>query len=71
LILPGINGVDLAELFHAQWPETKAVLLSGQIKESLLRTEHLRMPFLTKPVTNVDLVKTVRSILHGETGRTV
>jgi DNA-binding response OmpR family regulator len=65
LVLPGINGVDLADLFQMQWPETKAMLLSGQIKESLLRDVGLRIPVVTKPVMNADLVRTIRAILQG------
>jgi CheY-like chemotaxis protein len=65
LVLPGINGVDLIRLIQAQSPRTKVMLLSGQIKETLLREERLDIPFLAKPVTNDILVKAIREILRG------
>ena len=63
IVLPGINGIDLVELFEAQWPQIKAILVSGQIQRAVLRENKGNLPFLQKPVTPEALLEKVREVL--------
>jgi two-component system cell cycle sensor histidine kinase/response regulator CckA len=63
IVLPGINGIDLVELFEAQWPQVKAILVSGQIQRAVLRENKRNLPFLPKPVTPEALLERIREVL--------
>jgi two-component system, cell cycle sensor histidine kinase and response regulator CckA len=64
IVLPGINGIDLVELFQAQWPQIKAILLSGQIQRVVLQENNRNLPFLQKPVTPEALLEKIREVLN-------
>jgi two-component system, cell cycle sensor histidine kinase and response regulator CckA len=65
IVLPGVNGIDLVELFQAQWPQIKAILLSGQIQRAVLRENKRNLPFLQKPVTPEGLLGKVQEVLQA------
>jgi two-component system cell cycle sensor histidine kinase/response regulator CckA len=64
IVLPGINGIDLVDLFQAQWPQIRAILLSGQIEQEMLRERPPRIPFISKPVAPEDLLQAARKALQ-------
>jgi two-component system cell cycle sensor histidine kinase/response regulator CckA len=64
VILPGINGIDLVQLVESQWPDTKILLMSGEIDSSSLmdyRRETTRL--LTKPLDMDSFLQAVRDLL--------
>jgi two-component system cell cycle sensor histidine kinase/response regulator CckA len=64
IVLPGINGIDLVELFEAQWPQVKAILVSGQIQRAVLRENKRNLPFLPKPITPEALLEKIGEVLR-------
>jgi PAS domain S-box-containing protein len=70
VVMPGMNGLELAEAALARRPEIKVVYMSG-FSQSLLQAHgggQRRAPFLPKPFTPAALVQTVRSVLEIRAG---
>ncbi|HXE76430.1 MAG TPA: PAS domain S-box protein [Candidatus Xenobia bacterium] len=70
VVMPGMNGLELAEAALARRPEIKVVYMSG-FSQSLLQAHgggQRRAPFLPKPFTPAALVQTVRSVLEVRAG---
>lgn len=66
VVLPGMSGVQLADTLLAENPESRILLCSGyadgRSQWSLISEKGL--PFLGKPYSVVDLIKTVSGIIH-------
>ena len=67
VVLPGMNGIDLAITIHRIYPDCKILLFSGQsIAVDLLapaRSAGHRFDLLTKPVHPIDLLRKVSESL--------
>jgi two-component system, cell cycle sensor histidine kinase and response regulator CckA len=64
IVLPGINGIDLIDLFQAQWPRVRAILLSGQIQKAMMGERNSNIPFLAKPVDPKALLEAIQMVLQ-------
>ena len=66
VVLPGMSGVRLADKLLAEDPDSRILLCSGYADRrsqwSLISERGL--PFLGKPYSVVDLLKTVNGIIH-------
>jgi CheY-like chemotaxis protein len=65
IMMPMMNGVDLAKQFVANYPETKVLFMSGYICPSIANygiqdSEHA---FLQKPFTQNTLISKMRNVL--------
>jgi len=70
IMMPGINGIDLARQFAVLNPETKILFMSGYVCPSLA---HQGIPeseyaFVQKPFAPNVLVKKMRKVLGGPNG---
>jgi CheY-like chemotaxis protein len=67
VVMPGINGRELAELMTQERPELRVLFASGYTDDASLlhgiRTDELS--FLQKPFSPADLVRRVRSLLDA------
>ena len=77
VIMPDVNGVDLARLIREQWPATRVVFMSAYPAEVLVREglDNLDVVFLAKPFTRDELITKVGDALRlpkrdGEESRT-
>ncbi|MGE0713299.1 MAG: PAS domain S-box protein [Planctomycetota bacterium] len=66
LVMPGMNGRELADRLVASWPETRVIFMSGYAGDTLARRE-LRpgVTYLAKPFTFEELTAKVREALEG------
>jgi DNA-binding NtrC family response regulator len=67
IVMPIMNGVDLAKQFITIYPETKVLFMSGYICPSMAHygiqdSEHA---FLQKPFTQNTLISKIRNVLDG------
>lgn len=70
IMMPGMNGIDLAKKFAATHPEAKILFMSGYVCPSLA---HQGIPeseyaFLQKPFVPKTLVNKMRNVLNGPSG---
>jgi two-component system cell cycle sensor histidine kinase/response regulator CckA len=67
MVMPRMNGRELAERVSAMRPETKVLYMSGYAPEAILGRglTNLIGPLLPKPFTPDDLLNKVREILDG------
>jgi hypothetical protein len=67
VIMPDVNGVDLARLIREQWPGTRVIFMSAFPAEVLAREglANLEVVFLAKPFTRDELVGKVEEALRG------
>jgi len=70
IMMPGMNGIDLAKKFAVSHPETKILFMSGYVCPSLA---HQGIPesecaFLQKPFVPKTLVSKMRNVLKGPNG---
>ena len=67
VVMPGMSGIELAERLVAAHPETKVLLISGQIEAR--DDVHLQVPsrfgFLAKPFDAADLIARIREVLDA------
>ena len=70
VVMPEMNGVDLARVIREQWPTTTVLFMSAFPAEVLVR-EGLENPdvlFLAKPFTRDELMgKVQQAFMHAET----
>ncbi len=71
LVMPGLNGRDLAEPLLARDPGLKIVYMSGCIDDTELRRgiEQDHLPLLQKPFSAEELIRVVRSALDSRTAK--
>ena len=67
VVMPGMNGVDLAEELEKACPELKSIFMSGYTADSIIDKGILKENgnFLPKPFTREELARKVRSVLDG------
>ena len=67
VIMPGMNGPDLAALLAQPRPDLKCLVISGYTAEVLKARGALNegMPFLSKPFSRHDLARKVREVLDA------
>jgi DNA-binding NtrC family response regulator len=70
IMMPGMNGIDLAKKFAVIKPEAKILFMSGYVCPSIA---HQGIPegefsFIQKPFAPDTLVKKVRNVLKGPEG---
>lgn len=65
VIMPRMNGIDLAQEFMVRYPDTKIVFMSGFICPSMAQhnTPRIDKAFVQKPFTRNALVQKMRDIL--------
>ena len=65
VLMPGISGVELMEQLLARWPQIRVLLMSGfpGVEVPLLDTLGRRVPFVSKPYTNLQLLGEIRMLL--------
>jgi CheY-like chemotaxis protein len=65
VIMPGLNGHDLAERFSRIYPEARVLFMSGYAGEALTAQGVLdpRVAFLAKPFVPSELARKVREVL--------
>jgi signal transduction histidine kinase/CheY-like chemotaxis protein len=70
VVMPGMNGRDLADRLRLQRPSLGILLMSGYAEESALknRAPENRLPFMGKPFTAADLTARVREVLDAQAG---
>lgn len=61
VLMPGMNGTDLARHVIAEHPETRVILISAQMDEELAVAglEGLNFPLIRKPFTIAHLLETI------------
>jgi PAS domain S-box-containing protein len=67
VIMPGMNGPDLAGLLAAKHPKLKCLFMSGYTADVMTQRGALGadVPFLAKPFSRHDLARKVREVLDG------
>jgi len=57
VVMPGVDGLELAEQMHRQWPETRVVIMSGKAKSWMLGEAFNAgvIDFLCKPIDREQL----------------
>ncbi|MDH3255394.1 MAG: response regulator [Acidobacteriota bacterium] len=67
IVMPGMNGVELAERLTARRPDLKVLLLSGYAERAIIEDKLAdpRTPFLGKPFKVADLLAKVREVLDS------
>ena len=66
LVVPNLNGLNLASFIRARWPKTPIILISGYLSENAgkIILEGLA-DFLQKPIRPSALVATVHRLVPG------
>jgi two-component system, cell cycle sensor histidine kinase and response regulator CckA len=66
VVLPEVNGVDLARLILEEWPATRVLFMSAFPAEVLVREglAQLNVSFLAKPFTRDELLSKVTAVLR-------
>jgi len=66
--MPGMSGIDLCRRLHELAPETAILILSSYINEAMVRecVQAGARGYLLKDVDQLDLVKSVRSVMRGD-----
>jgi DNA-binding response OmpR family regulator len=66
VVLPEVNGVDLARLILQEWPATRVLFMSAFPAEVLVREglDQLNVSFLAKPFTRDELLSKVTAVLR-------
>jgi FixJ family two-component response regulator len=68
VIMPGMNGPDLAAFLAGEHPKLRCLFMSGYTADVMTHRGTLGagMPFLSKPFSRHDLACKVREVLDGE-----
>ncbi len=68
IVMPGMNGVDLAQRITAARPKVKVLLFSGYAERTIVEEKLAdpRTPFLGKPFGVDELLNKVREVLDGD-----
>ena len=68
VVMPGRDGVALANSIRAEWPGQRLLFMSAHPAEILARhgLQDLQVPFLAKPFTRSELLAKVRQALRSE-----
>ena len=63
VVMPNMNGKELADLFLKECPDLKVIFMSGFLPQDLPE-EDLPFPVFKKPFHPSDLLKTIHELLH-------
>lgn len=68
VVMPYINGRELAQQLSARWPKMKVLYMSGYTDDAILRCglANLEVDFLTKPFSASALAQKVREVLDDQ-----
>jgi two-component system NtrC family sensor kinase len=68
VVLPGMNGRQLAEALTARWPEMKVLFMTGYSRNAIVHHGRLDpgVNLLQKPVSTAELIRKVREVLRTE-----
>lgn len=64
LVMPGLNGQELAAGCREECPDTVLVFMSGYSEEELQSLEIRQVVFLPKPISPRDLIRTLDRLLE-------
>lgn len=66
VVMPRMGGIELAEQFRANHPDTRVLLTSGYTDEGVIQHGVLdpETPFMQKPFLPIDLLHKVREVLE-------
>ena len=69
VVLPGINGRQLAEALTARWPDMKVLFMTGYSRNAIVHHGRLDpgVNLLQKPVSSGELGSKVREVLRAVT----
>lgn len=67
--MPGISGIELCRRAKSHAPQTKVLCMSGHMSEMLGDSEPIKYPFIAKPFTIAELLKSVEAQLETEASR--
>jgi CheY-like chemotaxis protein len=67
VVMPGMDGPELAKNLSSLYPETKVIYMSGYTNNAIIHHEILKpgIPYLQKPFTSDALSRKVREVLGG------
>ncbi len=67
VVMPGMNGRELAESIHARFPDMKILFMSGYTSDAIAHRGVLEegVNFLSKPFTTKDLAAKVKSVMDS------
>ena len=65
LVLPGLNGQELASGCRDHCPDTILIFMSGYSEDELHRLDIKQVVFLPKPISPSDLVRTLDRLLEA------
>lgn len=67
VVMPGMDGPELAKNLSSLYPETNVIYMSGYTDHSIIHREILKpgIPYLQKPFTSNALSRKVREVLDG------
>jgi two-component system, cell cycle sensor histidine kinase and response regulator CckA len=63
VVMPGINGKDLADKLRAERPDLRVIFMSGYLPEEIAE-ETLGSTFFKKPFHPAELLDAIREALH-------
>jgi two-component system, cell cycle sensor histidine kinase and response regulator CckA len=63
IVMPGINGKDLADKLRSDRPDLRVIFMSGYLPEEIAE-ETLGSTFFKKPFHPVELLDAIREALH-------
>lgn len=66
VIMPGMDGRDLADWFSALHPETRVLYMTGYADKAVSSDESRQRDVLEKPFTSTNLLRKVREVLDGQ-----
>ncbi len=66
VVMPGMNGVELAHRIVAARPASRVLLMSGYLDDGHARLDASRFPFIQKPITPEILAVRVRAALDDD-----
>ena len=70
VVMPVMDGYEMAEQIQKRWPEIKIQMVSGfsDGRQSRMKDDALHQNVLNKPFLAVDILKKIRALLDVETG---
>ena len=71
VVMPGLNGVDLARRVRAELPQIRTILMSSHVEDAyrLMASDSGADAFINKHVITNTLVPAVRDLISRSTGR--
>jgi CheY-like chemotaxis protein len=65
LVMPGLNGQELATACREHCPHTIMIFMSGYSEEELHELDIKQVVFLPKPIQPADLIRVLDRLLEG------